>query len=200
MVGANLRRSGLAAIALILLLGGRAHGATREPASFTAFERAAFPATAGPAARSLPKQVQRFGRIGTGLRWGANPSEARLVIAPDGSAHQPWYVIPARRGICLMRMGASTCQTFALALRGSLYLQAIQPSSASPASPLTPGSPVVSRVVGVAPYGTIGVSAATKSGAPIVGRVKDGMFAVSGADMTGFTLAREALASPVFSG
>jgi hypothetical protein len=194
----HLIHAGVASL-LLLLLCGSARGAT-PAASFTAFERAALPATAGPVAKSLPGQIERFDRSFLGLRWGANPSEARRVIAPDGSAHQPWYVVPARRGICLLRMGAGTCQPFAQALRGNLYLQALQTSSSSPTTPLTPGTPVVSRVVGVAPYGTIGISAPTKSGAVINGLVKKGMFAISGADMTNFTLAREALVGPIFSG
>lgn len=190
---------GSAATLALLSLCASADGATRA-ASFTAFENAALPATAGPVARSLPRQIQRFGRSPIGLRWGANPNEARRVIAPDGSAHQPWYLVPGRRGICLLRMGAGTCQTFAQALRGKLWLQALQTSSTSAASPLAPGSPVVSRVVGVAPYDAVSISAATKTGAAIAGLVKNGMFAISGADMTSFTLARDPLQAPVFSG
>lgn len=198
-----MRQSGLVAAASVLLLlsslGGNAHGAA-PAARFTAFERAALPAVSGPVAKSLPKQVQSFEKSPIGLRWGMNLSEARAVTAPDGSGHQTWYVVPARRGICLLQLGVAGCQTPALALRGNLYLQLVQPSSNSPASPVTPGAPVLSRVVGIAPYGTTGVTAATKTGAAITGVLKDGVFAISGADMTNFTLTRPPLVGPLFSG
>jgi hypothetical protein len=197
----NARQSGLVAAASALLLmsslGSTAYAAA-PAAKFTAFERAALPAVSGPAAKSLPRQVQRFGKSPIGLRWGANPSEARAVTAPDG--HQTWYVVPARRGICLVQLGTGGCQPPALVLKGNLYLQLVQPSSDSPASPLAPGAPVISRVVGLAPYGTTGVTAQTKTGTAITGVLKNGVFAISGADMTSFTLTRPPLVGPLFSG
>lgn len=174
--------------------------ARAAPARFTAFERAAFPALAGRAASDLPGQVQRFGTRGLGRVHGANPREARAVLAPDGSAHQMWYILPARGGMCLLRLGAAVCGPAKGALLGSLFLQAIQPYGNSPESPLPPqGAPVTSRIVGIAPRGTTGVTATTKSGQTIAGVVRRGMYAVSGADITSVVLTRDPLVVPVFS-
>ncbi|WP_324903935.1 hypothetical protein [Baekduia sp.] len=178
--------------------------AAQAPATFTPFERAALPALAAPAANpsTLPKQIREFGkRPGMGLWLGANSREARTVLAPDGTNHQKWYIIPARGKICLLRLGAAGCVSFAAALEGRLYLQFIKPYGNSPESPLPPaGVPMPSRVVGVAPRGITGVTASTRSGQTITGAVRDGMFAISGADMTGIVLTRDPLAVPVFSG
>jgi hypothetical protein len=178
--------------------------AAHTPATFTPFERAALPALAAPATdpAALPKQIREFGkRPGMGLRWGANSKETRTVLAPDGTSRQKWYIIPARRGMCLLRMGAAGCVPFDAALQGRLYLQLIKPYGNSPESPLPPaGVPMPSRVVGVAPLGTTGVTASTKSGQTITGALRDGMFAISGADMTGVLLSRDPLAVPVVGG
>jgi hypothetical protein len=124
-----------------------------------------------------------------------------MVLAPDGTSRQKWYIIPARKGVCLLRLGAAGCVPFDAALRGRLLLQLIKPYGNSPDSPLPPaGVPMSSRVVGVAPLGTTGVTASTKSGQTIIGSLRGGMFAISGADMTGISLTRDPLAVPVLSG
>jgi hypothetical protein len=177
--------------------------AAQAPATVTPFERAALPALAAPVAnpKTLPKQIREFGkRAGIGLRWGANSREARTVLAPDGTNHQKWYIIPARKGICLLRLGAAGCAPFAAALQGQLSLQFIKPYGNSPESPLPPaGVPMPSRVVGIAPLGATGVTASTKSGQTITGTLRNGMFAISGTDMTRISLTRDPLTIPVLS-
>jgi hypothetical protein len=190
-----------AAAALASCLGAAPSAAAARPAAtFTALERAAFPAVHGPAAKALPKQIRNWDRKPIGVKYGANPLAARAVMAPDGSAHQMWYIIPARRGICLARLGAGTCQTFAGALAGHLWMQAIQPSNTSTTTPAPEGLPVLSRVVGLTPVGVTGVTATTKSGTTVSAVIRNGMFALSGSDMTSVAMSREPLTSPLFSG
>jgi hypothetical protein len=184
-----------------MVLAAGAYAKARPPERVSSFQRGTFAVMGQPAVRSVPSNLRSLARTqGFGARFGINPALARVAGAPDRQADR-WYVVPSATGLCLITGLGGTCQTDAAAARGKLWVQLIPPYGHDPASPLPPaGVSIESRVVGVVPLGTTGVTATTKSGETVTGVIAGGLFAVSGSNLAALQFVRASLVAPVYSG
>jgi hypothetical protein len=194
----------LAIFMAAMLASGSADSASAGPAvpaTVSVAQRAAFSALRQPAASSVPAQLTTWASSPAVARYGPNPALARAVVPPDGSAAEPWYLIPGTGSVCLWVDGGTTCTSTENAATKGISLQFIPPNQKSTTSPLPPpGTPVVSTVDGIAPDGVNSVQAITKSGADEAKAPSgNGSFTIAGTDIQKVALTGGAQGAASFS-
>jgi hypothetical protein len=116
---------------------------------------AAFPVLKRPPARKLPHYMQAaFTSPRTLKDFGTDPRQTRAVYGLKGG---PWFVVPGKRGICVMISAGGTCAPTERAVTYGVSFFRFKP-----------GSPRTT-FLGIAPTGVTSVQVTLKSGATTTG-------------------------------
>jgi hypothetical protein len=117
--------------------------------------KAAFPVLDRPRARKLPHYMRAaFTSPHTLKEYGTDPRQTRAVYGVKGA---PWFVVPGRRGICVMISAGGSCAPTAQAVTRGVGLFRMKP-----------GDPRTT-FVGFAPTGVTALQVTLRSGATATG-------------------------------